>query len=110
MMTGFAKMDCNFNFVGILGSYVLADPPHRHTVDEILFFVSSDPNSDDLGGVVELALGPEWEKHTIDTPAIVCIPKGLQHCPVFVRKVARPFYFGHLLMAADYYAGEMPLE
>jgi len=111
LMAGFQKMDCNFNFVGILGSYVLADPPHRHNCDEILFFISTDPrNSQDLGGELEIALGPEWEKHTTNTPAIICIPKGLQHCPVFVKKVTRPFYFGHLLLAADYFAGAMPLE
>jgi hypothetical protein len=111
LMTGFPKMEVNFNFVGILGSYVLADPPHKHNCDEILFFVSTDPtNVQDLGGEVEIALGEEWEKHTINTPAVICIPAGLQHCPVFVKKVHRPFYFGHLLLAAGYASSEMPAQ
>jgi hypothetical protein len=109
LMTAFPKMNCNFNFVGILAPYVLADPPHKHNCDEILFFVSADPhNWRDLGGEVEIALGEEWEKHTINTPAVICIPKGLQHCPVYVKKVVRPFYFGHLLLAAGYASSAMP--
>ena len=103
LMSGIKKLDCNFNFVGILAPHVLADPPHKHDCDEILFFISTDPkNTMDLGGVVEIALGEEWEKHVITTSAIICLPKGLQHCPVYVRKVNRPFYFGHLLLAAKY--------
>ena len=103
LMSGIKKFDCNFNFVGILAPHVLADPPHKHDCDELLFFISTDPeNTTDLGGEVEIALGEEWEKHVITTSAIVCLPKGLQHCPVYVRKVDRPFYFGHLLLAAKY--------
>ena len=102
LMSGFLKMDCNFNSVGILAPCVLPDPPHKHDCDELLFFIASDPNTEELGGEVEIALGEEWEKHVITTPAIICIPKGLQHCPVYVRKVNRPFYFGHLLLASNY--------
>jgi hypothetical protein len=104
LMSGFEKLDLNFNFVGMLGPHVLADQPHKHNCDEILFFMSTDPtNWRDLGGEVEIAMGEEWEKHTINTPAIICIPKGLMHCPVYVKKVDRPFYFGHLLLAANYF-------
>jgi hypothetical protein len=103
MMSGFAKIDCNFNFVGVLAPHVLADPPHAHDCDEILFFISANPqNTTDLGGEVEIALGEEWEKQVISTSAIICVPAGLQHCPVYVRKVDRPFYFGHLLLASKY--------
>jgi hypothetical protein len=103
LMSGFPKFDCNFNFVAILGPHVLADPPHKHDCDELLFFISADPeNTADLGGEVEVALGEEWEKHVITTSAVICLPKGVHHCPVYVRKVDRPFYFGHLLLAAAY--------
>ncbi len=103
LMSGIKKLDCNFNFVGILAPHVLVDPPHKHDCDEILFFISADPkNPVDLGGEVEIALGEEWEKHVITTSAIICLPKGLNHCPVYVKKVDRPFYFGHLLLASKY--------
>jgi hypothetical protein len=103
------KFDCSFTFVGILAPHLLPDPPHKHDCDEILFFMPSDPaNSPDLGGEVEIALGDEWEKHVINTSAIICLPKGIQHCPVFVKKVNKPFYFGHILLASIYGSSETP--
>jgi hypothetical protein len=111
LMADFTKLDINFNVVGILGSYVLADPPHKHNCDEILFFMSADPDDpDNLGGEVEIAMGDEWEKHTINTSAVICIPAGVQHCPVFAKKVDRPFYFGHLLLAASYNSSQTPKQ
>ena len=34
-----AALNMDFNFVGIVGSHVMNDPPHKHDVDEMLFFV-----------------------------------------------------------------------
>jgi len=103
--------DFSFNFVGILAPHVLADPPHKHNCDELLFFIPTDPeNAPDLGGEVEVALGEEWEKHTITTSAIICLPKGVQHAPIYVKKVDRPFYFGHMLLASKYGSSATPAE
>lgn len=111
LMDGIKKFNTNFNFVAILAPHVLADPPHKHDCDELLFFISADPeNTTDLGGEVEIALGDEWEKHVITTSAIICLPRGMAHCPVYVRKVERPFYFGHLLMASSYGSSAMVNE
>jgi len=111
LMDGIKKFNTNFNFVAILAPHVLADPPHKHDCDELLFFISADPeNTTDLGGEVEIALGDEWEKHVITTSAIICLPRGMAHCPVYVRKVERPFYFGHLLMASSYGSSAMANE
>jgi hypothetical protein len=63
-----------------------------------------------LGGEVEIALGDEWEKHVITTSAIICLPRGVAHCPVYVKRVERPFYFGHLLMASSYGSSAMAKE
>jgi hypothetical protein len=103
LMKGIKQFDASFQFVAILTPHVLADPPHKHNCDEILFFMSADPdNPHDLGGEMEIALGDEWEKQVINTSAILCIPAGLTHCPVYARRVDRPFYFGHLLLASSY--------
>ena len=101
--------DFNFNFMSVLAPHVLADPPHKHDCDEFLFFISADPeNAPDLGGEAEIALGEEWEKHTITTSAIVCLPPGVQHAPIYMKKVDRPFYFGHMLMASRYSSSATP--
>ena len=105
------KFDFNFNFVGIIAPHVLADPPHKHDCDEFLFFIPTDPeNAPDLGGEVEIALGEEWEKHTITTSAIICLPPGVQHAPIYMKKVDKPFYFGHMLLASKYSSSETPAE
>ena len=97
------KFDCNFNFLGILGSHVLTDPPHKHNCDEFLFLIpASCDNWPELGGEMEIAMGEEWERNPITTAAVICLPKGIQHCPVYIKKVDRPFYWGHVLRASSY--------
>jgi hypothetical protein len=101
--SGIGKVDCNFTFLGVLKSHVLFDPPHEHNCDEFLFLVpASGENWPDLGGEVEIALGEDWEKQSINTAAIICLPPGVQHCPVYMKKVDAPFYWGHFLMASSY--------
>ncbi len=98
----------HFNFVAVLKPHMLADPPHEHTCEEILFFLPTDMNNyPDLGGEVEVALGKEWEKHVINTAAIITIPPGINHAPIYMRRVDRPFYFGHMLMASEYKSSQM---
>ncbi len=109
LFSSLGKFDINFNFVGVLAPHVLGDPPHKHDVDELLFFIPSDPEiSPDLGGEVEVALGEEWEKQTINTAAIICLPAGVQHAPIYIKKVNKPFYFGHCLLAARYGSNATP--
>ncbi len=97
------KFNCNFNFLAMLGSHVLPDPPHKHNCDEILFLIPSGPeNAPDLGGEVEIAIGEEWEKQTITTAALICLPKEVLHCPVYMKRVDKPFYWGHILLAPSY--------
>ena len=105
------KFNCNFNFFAMLGSHVLPDPPHDHACDEFLFLIpASYDNWPALGGEVEIGMGDEWEKQTITTAAVVCLPKGVKHCPVYMKVVDKPFYWGHVLPAASYasskYTGE----
>ena len=103
LLSEIPEVNCNFNFMGVLEPHLLGDPPHKHDYDEFLFFIAADSeNAPDLGGEVEIALGEEWEKHVINTSAIVCLPKGVQHCPIYVKRVDKPFYFGHIMLASTY--------
>lgn len=97
------KFNCNFNFLAILGPHMMPDPPHNHDCDEFLFLIpASYENWPELGGEVEIALGEGWEKQTITTAAVICLPKGLMHCPAYMKKVGKPFYFGHMLPLSYY--------
>jgi len=108
------KFNCNFNFLAILGPHVLPDPPHKHDCDEFLFLIPAGYESwPDLGGEVEIAMGEDWEKQSITTAAVICLPKGVQHCPVYMKRVDKPFYWGHMLPVSSYgssaYNPEIPI-
>lgn len=65
-------------------------PEHCHDdFDEMLMFWGSDPDRPhDLCGEVELWIG--GEKYTITESAMVFVPRGVKHCPMYFRRVDRP--------------------
>lgn len=96
---------CDFAFVGVSKPTVSEHPPHKHDVDEFLFYLGGDPNDIlDFGAEIELTLGEGKDKevHTITATSIVYIPRGLVHLPMKFKKVDKPVLCGHLLMAPRY--------
>ncbi len=86
----------NFALYYIMRAGMFGEPPHWHRAEEMLMFMSSDPHDmKNLGAVVELGLGPNWEKHTFSTSCFVRFPIGLVHGPFYIKKLDRPFLFGH---------------
>ena len=70
------------------------DRPHTHDYDEILLFMGADCNDlGELGAECEISLGKEMERHTVTTPTVVALPKGVPHCPLAVNKLHKPFVF-----------------
>jgi hypothetical protein len=68
------------------------DKPHAHPKPEILFFMSTDTSDlSNLGGEAELCLGKEMERHIINEPCAVVLPKGFLHLPLTITKIDRPF-------------------
>lgn len=77
--------------------------PHAHDVDELFFIFGSNPkNFFDFGAEIEMSLGEEEEKHTINTTSIIYIPKGLVHCPIVIKKVDKPVQWMHIYFAPKY--------
>jgi hypothetical protein len=68
---------------------------HAHPNHENLCFLSGDPdNPEELGADIKVCLGPEQEEHTvINTPTILSMPSGLQHCPLLVDNIKKPVVF-----------------
>jgi hypothetical protein len=63
-----------------------------HPYNEVLVFGSLDlEDMRFLHGTISIELGEEREVHTFTDPSVVCIPAGLQHGPVRVLNVDRPF-------------------
>jgi hypothetical protein len=68
------------------------DETHSHNFDEYLGFIGTkfeDPF--DLGGVVDLWMDGEF--YTLTETCIIFIPAGVDHCPVYARRVDSPIWF-----------------
>lgn len=76
--------------------------PHVHDFDEYLLFMSFDPDdTETLGGEVEFWM--EEEKHIINKTTLVFIPRGFYHCPLYMRRVDKPFGFIAVANTLKYY-------
>jgi hypothetical protein len=66
--------------------------PQSHDWDEYLVFLGTNPEDPfDLGGEVEFWM--EGEKHIITKTCAIFVPRGVYHCPFYIRRVDRPFVF-----------------
>ncbi len=92
----------SFALYYVLKEGMFLERPHYHTNDEYLMFISSDPHDmKNLGAVVQVAFGEEWGKVEFSTSALVYFPKNLQHMPLHVKNMKRPFLFGHFWPMAE---------
>ncbi len=65
-------------------------PEHSHDdADEILMFFGSDmERPHDLCGEVELWI--DGEKYMLTESAMIFVPRGVKHCPLYCRRVEKP--------------------
>jgi hypothetical protein len=85
-----AKGSFYLDFVWIYeGSGQAPAPVHKHEWEELIAMVGCDPEHPrDLGGKMSIALGDET--HVIAKSSLVCIPKGLEHCPWKFLDIKKP--------------------
>jgi hypothetical protein len=82
---------------------LLPDPPHKHDFDEYLFFIGGNiMNMEEFDAEIEIAIGEEWERYIIDSTSVIFLPQGLQHCPIYIKRVGKPFLFGHIMLSGKY--------
>jgi hypothetical protein len=64
-------------------------PEHNHEWEEVIAMAGVDPqHPHNLGGTMSIVLGDET--HYINTSSLVCIPKGLKHCPWKFLDIKKP--------------------
>jgi len=75
--------------------------PHTHNVDEYLIFLGGElPDLfSSFEAEVDFCIGEEQEKHLINKPTIIFIPKGMVHCPLNFRKIVKPILFHAILLS-----------
>jgi len=88
-----------------IGWQVFTDPvcwesPHIHKYDEFLIFLGAElPDlCSSFDAEIDLWMGEQMEKHTIDATTIVFIPKGMQHAPLNFRAIRKPVLFHALYL------------
>jgi hypothetical protein len=64
-------------------------PEHTHDWEELIAMAGCDPEHPrDLGGPMSIVLG--GETHVITKSSLVCIPRGLKHCPWKFLDIKKP--------------------
>jgi hypothetical protein len=82
------------------------DKPMRHAWPETFLYYGTDPKDvTNLGGEIEywLGEGDEAEQYIINKSTAVYVPAGVIHCPIYVRKVTRPFMMVVVLESPNWY-------
>ncbi len=92
--------------------FVVPGPAHAHDFAQVLGFFSTDPmNCREFDAEVEVCLGDEQEKHIINVPTVISIPKTLSHGPITVTKINKPFIFLEIMLTSRYSRlGQPPKE
>jgi hypothetical protein len=87
----------------IAAPIIMAEEPHEHDFEQFLFFLGGNPtNLEDFGAEIELTLGREREKHTINSASVVRIPAGMYHGPFDFKKIDKPVVFINVYLAPEY--------
>lgn len=95
--------DCHMGMTAIDKPFVMLNEPHKHPHEEFICFLGGDPmNPREFGAEVELCLGEEQEKHIINSPTIVYIPKEFPHCPLNFKVVTKPVVLLIFLPRGEY--------
>ncbi|MEM2385319.1 MAG: hypothetical protein QXR84_00630 [Candidatus Bathyarchaeia archaeon] len=99
----FPGFPADFQLIYITEPFTMVDRPHWHEVDELLFIWGSNPaNFFDFDAEIEVYLGEEQEKHIINYTSIIYVPKRLPHGPIIIKRVNKPFLWGHILFSPVY--------
>jgi hypothetical protein len=81
-----------------------------HPYDACLAFVGLDPEKPNyLGAEIEISLGASFEKHVLDVPSIVCVPKNMPFGPIVAKNVEKPYAHYEIGLSGAYEAQRLPV-
>jgi hypothetical protein len=74
---------------------------HSHDFDEVIGFGGTNRNYPrELGGEIEFLIG--GERHTIIKTCLVFVPKGVEHCPITLKRIDTPIFMFEATNDPDY--------
>ena len=99
----FGEADFSMVWMLVTKPNIMEKVSHSHYFDQFLLFLGSNSmDVEDFGAEIELSLGEEEEKHTINSPTVVYVPAGLIHNPINFKKVDKPIVFQEMMLARSY--------
>ncbi len=83
------------------GKFVDIEIPHKHDFDEVIGFGGTNRNYPrELGGEIELLMG--GERHTITKTCLIFVPRGVEHCPITLKRIDTPIFMFEATSDPDY--------
>lgn len=83
------------------GKPVDIEIPHSHDFDEVIGFGGTNRNYPrELGGEIEFLMG--GERHTITKTCLIFVPKGVEHCPITLKRIDTPIFMFEATSDPDY--------
>jgi hypothetical protein len=97
MIGAFGAKDIADSNLGIGFAYIneplfMITDAHKHPFDQYLFFIGGN-SKDFLDFDAEIELSLDGVVKKITRPCYVFVPKGMDHCPLNVTRVTKPFVF-----------------
>lgn len=69
-------------------------PPHMHKENELMYLIGMNPDDpNDLGAEVEICIGEDMKKYTVNRTCCICIPANTPHGFYRIVKADRPWMF-----------------
>ncbi len=75
---------------------------HTHSFDQLICFIGTPEDARNFDAEIELYLGTEGVKNTIDKTSVAYIPRGLAHGPLIFKRVDKPIILFHTSIASKY--------
>lgn len=97
MITALGPKDIPESNLGIGFAYVtkpetLIEETHQHPFDQWIFFIGGDGNNFlNFDADIEIFLDGETRK--VNYPCYIFVPKGMNHCPLIIKRVGKPLVF-----------------
>ena len=98
-----ADIPFTMNWSYLTEPFVMVDKSHSHEFNQIIVFIGGDPtNIREFGGEIWFHFGEEEEKHVITSPSYICVPKGIVHGPLIVKKINKPVVYMDFPLTGSY--------
>jgi hypothetical protein len=97
------QVNFTWGFYSRCGKWHRGGEAHTHPEAEILCFVGLDTdNLDYLGAELEMAMGPDYERHVFNKPTVAICPGGFPHLPLITRWVDKPYGFFVVCLSGEH--------